>query len=92
MNIKLSPLCMQSRTRKVYLQCESGLSFEDEENIKKYTKSGIMNIKFYPSGLPVQSTGKMINNINYVTYCSIQDWSLTQNVYLYSHRYIWRQV
>ena len=74
MNIKLSRPCMKSRTRKIYVQCKSGLSHEDEENIKQ-CPMGMMNIKFYPNGLPIKNIGKiyhLLYNALYTCRCSPQ--------------------
>ena len=46
---------MTTRTRKVYLQCESELSNEQQENIRNCSDS-IMNIEF-PAGQLIQSRG-----------------------------------
>ena len=59
MNIKLSPY-MESRTRKLHIQCESELSFVDKENIRnkqRNSASGIMNVQFHSPGLLIQSKG-----------------------------------
>ena len=59
MNIKLSS-SMESRTRKVYVQCESGLSLVDRENLRNcQSNSGMMNIQFHSPVLLVQQGGKI---------------------------------
>ena len=54
----ISPLGMVTRTRKVYLQCESALSSEQQENIRNCDDGRtISNIEFH-RGKRIQSRGK----------------------------------